>query len=149
MDIRITFPGGKRVDAQLGERTIRTDQSPEHGGDGSAPEPFELFLASLATCAGIYVLGFCQARQLPTTGLEIVQRHRFDEASHALTHVDLEIVLPAGFPEKYRPAVARAAAGCKVKKTLAAPPELVVTARFAGEPEAVLGSETSADRRVA
>lgn len=129
MDIRITFPGGKRVDAQLGDRTIHTDQSPEHGGEGSAPEPFELFLASLATCAGLYVLGFCQARQLPTAGIEIVQRQLFDEASGKLTHIELELVLPADFPEKYRAAVVRAAAGCKVKKTLVTPPVLVVVAK--------------------
>jgi putative redox protein len=128
MDIRISFPGGKRVDAQLGDRVIRTDQSPEHGGEGSAPEPFELFLASLATCAGIYVLGFCQARSLPTEGISIAQTHHFDEATHALSHVELKVTLPADFPEKYRAAVIRAAAGCKVKKVLSAPPSFTVTA---------------------
>jgi putative redox protein len=129
MDIRISFPGGKRVDAQLGERVIQTDQSAAHGGEGSAPEPFELFLASLATCAGIYVLGFCQARKLPTEGIEIVQRHRFDEATGALSHVELDVRLPEDFPEKYRLPVIRAAAGCKVKKVLSSPPEFVVQAK--------------------
>jgi ribosomal protein S12 methylthiotransferase accessory factor len=106
---------------------IKTDQSVAHGGDGTAPKPFELFLASLATCAGIYVLGFCQARGIPTTGIELVQRHHFEEATHLLDRVDLEIVLPQDFPEKYRSAIERAAAGCKVKTTLAAPPEIAVT----------------------
>jgi putative redox protein len=127
MDIRISFPGGKRVDADLGTHVVRTDQSAEHGGEGSAPEPFELFLSSLATCAGIYVLGFCQARQLPTEGISLVQRQRLD-AEGRLTHVELELGLPPDFPEKYRPAILRAVGGCKVKKVLAAPPEIVVNA---------------------
>jgi ribosomal protein S12 methylthiotransferase accessory factor len=130
MAIRISFPGGKRVDADLGTRVVKADQSVEHGGGGTAPEPFELFLASLATCAGIYVLGFCQARDIPTAGVEIVQRHHFDETTHHLDGVELEIVLPPTFPEKYRSAVERAAAGCKVKRVLASPPQMVVTTKM-------------------
>jgi ribosomal protein S12 methylthiotransferase accessory factor len=126
MDIEVTFPGGKRVDASLGQHLIKTDQALTHGGGGTAPEPFELFLASLATCAGIYVLGFCQAREIPTDGIKLIQHHRFDEASHRLEQVELEIVLPPGFPEKYRGSVAKAAEGCKVKKTLFSPPEVAV-----------------------
>lgn len=132
MDIQVTFPGGKRVDAAVGEHVVRTDQPVASGGQDSAPAPFDLFLASLATCAGIYVLGFCQARGLPTEGIELVQRHTHDEA-HKLTRVALEIRLPASFPEKYRAAVVRAAEGCKVKKTLAAPPEVSVTTTVLGE----------------
>jgi ribosomal protein S12 methylthiotransferase accessory factor len=126
MDIEVTFPGGKKVDASFGGHVIKTDQAVSHGGGGTAPEPFELFLASLATCAGIYVLGFCQAREISTEGIKLVQHHRFDEASHRLEQVELEIVLPANFPEKYRSSVARAAEGCKVKRTLASPPEVAV-----------------------
>ncbi|HEX2678777.1 MAG TPA: OsmC family protein [Polyangiales bacterium] len=133
LDIDVTFPGGKRVDARIAGKIIHSDQSVEHGGEGSAPEPFDLFLSALATCAGLYILGFCQARQLPIDGIKLVQRNHFDESSH-LVHIDLEIVLPDDFPEKYRAAIVRAAAGCKVKKTLAAPPEFVVTAKSpAGE----------------
>jgi ribosomal protein S12 methylthiotransferase accessory factor len=131
MSIRVTFPGGKRVDADLGAHVVSTDQSHEHGGDGTAPEPFELFLASLATCAGLYVLGFCRARSIPTEGIELLQHHHFEEATHRLERVELEILLPHVFPEKYRVAVERAAAGCKVKKALSSPPELTVTARIA------------------
>ena len=134
--IRITFPGGKRVNADFGTHVVKTDQSAEHGGDGSAPEPFELFLASLATCAGLYVLGFCQARSISTEGIELVQSHRFDPATHRLERVELEILLPVTFPEKYRPAIERAAAGCKVKKALLTPPEVVVSARTGLSPAA-------------
>lgn len=125
--IRVSFPSGKRVDADLGAHVLKTDQSVAHGGEGSAPEPFDLFLASLATCAGIYVLGFCQARGISTEGIELVQHHHFHEVTHRLERVMLEIILPPEFPEKYRAAVERAAAGCKVKKTLADPPEVAIT----------------------
>lgn len=130
MDIRVTFPGGKRVDAEFGDRIIHTDQSPEHGGSGSAPEPFELFLASLATCAGLYVLGFCQARAIEVEGIALIQRPHFDGVTHRLERVELEIALPPTFPEKYRVAIERAAASCKVKKALSTPPDFVVTAKI-------------------
>ena len=129
MDIRITFPGGKRVDATVGSHVVKTDQVEQRGGNGSAPEPFDLFLASLATCAGAYVLSFCDARGLPSAGIELVQHQHFDEATHRLERVELEVLLPAAFPEKYRAAVLRAAEGCKVRKALAAPPEVMVTGR--------------------
>lgn len=126
-DIRISFPGGRRVNAELAGRIIETDQSPAHGGEGAAPEPFELFLASLATCAGLYAHAFCTARNLSTEGLSLVQRHRMSEDGKRLAHVSLELTLPAGFPEKYRAAIANAAASCKVKKVLAAPPDFDVS----------------------
>ncbi|MBK6461828.1 MAG: OsmC family protein [Myxococcales bacterium] len=127
-ETRVTFPGGKRVDAAFGPHVVRTDQSSAHGGAGSAPEPFELFLASLATCAGIYALGFCQARDLATEGLDLVQRATFDPTTKRLTRVDLVVTLPPDFPEKYRAAIVRAMEGCRVKKTLFDPPEVTVTA---------------------
>ena len=135
MDIRVTFPGGKRVDAQLGQHVIHTDQPREGGGEDSAAAPFDLFLASLATCAGIYVVGFCQARGIPTDGVELSQHHDYD-AQGKLARVELQLTLPATFPEKYRSAVANAAANCKVKKLLAAPPEILVVSKVASGAEA-------------
>ena len=105
---------------------MRTDQPAEAGGEGSAAAPFDLFLASLATCAGIYMLGFCQARGLPTDGLGLRQHVEVDEATKLPTHIRLTLTLPRGFPEKYRPAIVRAAEGCKVKKTIAAAPRIDV-----------------------
>jgi putative redox protein len=131
MDIRIAFPSGKRVDASFGDYVVSTDQSVAHGGSGSAPEPFDVFLASLGACAGAYVLGFCQARGISSAGIELIQHNRFDEATHRLEQVELELRLPATFPEKYREAVLRADEGCKVKKALASPPEITVKAEIA------------------
>ena len=122
--IQVTFPGGRRVDAAFDGHVVHTDQSPAHGGEGSAPEPFDLFLTSLATCAGIYVLGFCQARAISTEGIRLTQESTFEEGK--LREVKLAIDLPASFPEKYVNAVRAAAAGCRVKKVLADPPSITV-----------------------
>lgn len=132
MDMTITFPGGKRVDAAFDGFVVETDQPPSGGGEGSAPAPFSLFLASIGTCAGIYVLGFCQARNIPTDGVRLVQHNEWDPASHRLARVRLDIELPASFPEKYREAVRRAAESCAVKKAIANPPELVVESKLVG-----------------
>jgi len=127
-DIDVSFPGGKRVDARFGAFVLRTDQPVELGGEGSAVAPYDLFLASLATCAGIYALGFCQARGLSTEGLALKQKVDVDPATKLPRRIDIEIVLPASFPEKYRTAIVRAAEGCKVQKTMAAMPAIGVTA---------------------
>lgn len=129
MEMTITFPGGKRVDAAFNGHVVRTDQSPAGGGDGSAPEPFAHFLASIGTCAGIYVLGFCQARGIPTEGMRLVQRIDFDPVKHRLSRVGIEIELPESFPERYRDAVRRAADLCAVKRAILDPPALEVTTR--------------------
>jgi ribosomal protein S12 methylthiotransferase accessory factor len=126
-DNEVTFPGGKRVDARVGAFVVHTDQPVELGGEGGAVAPFDLFLASLATCAGIYVLGFCQARNLPTKGLSVRQHVEVDPATKLPSRIRLELVLPPAFPEKYRGAVVRAAEGCKVKKTIASAPTMEVT----------------------
>ncbi len=130
-ELIVEFPGGARVDAHYGPYIIKTDQPPMGGGEGSAPTPFSLFLASMGTCAGIYVLGFCRQRGLPTEGIRIVQRMESDPRTHMISHVSLEIVLPPGFPEKYREAVIRSAEQCAVKKHLEAPPQFTVTTKVA------------------
>jgi ribosomal protein S12 methylthiotransferase accessory factor len=125
-ELTITFPGGKRVDAQYEGHLIPTDQLKDAGGDASAPEPFSLFLASIGTCAGIYVLGFCQRRQIPSDGIRLVQRMEYNKDTHALVRVDLDIQVPPSFPEKYREALVRVADGCAVKKAIQAQPEFAV-----------------------
>ena len=132
MDMTITFPGGKRVDADVGGHVIRTDQSPAGGGDGSAPEPFTHFLASIGTCAGIYVLGFCQARGIATEGIRLLQRIEHDPVKHRLDKVHIDIELPAHFPEKYREGVRRAAEHCAVKKAILDPPVFEIATTVGG-----------------
>jgi ribosomal protein S12 methylthiotransferase accessory factor len=125
--ITVSFPGGKRVDARIGTHLVRTDQPTSLGGEDSAPGPFDLFLASLATCAGVYALGFCQARGLSTEGLGLALHATPDPATGLPSRVRLELTLPEGFPERYRPAILRACEGCKVKKTVQANAPIEVT----------------------
>lgn len=126
MEMIIDFPGGARVDAHFGSYTVHTDQPPMGGGEGSAPTPFAVFLASVGTCAGIYVLGFCRQRGLDSTGIRIVQRMHSD-FSGMVRKIDLEIQVPPTFPEKYRDSLIRSAELCAVKKHFENPPKFEVT----------------------
>ncbi|MDD5307200.1 MAG: OsmC family protein [Deltaproteobacteria bacterium] len=120
-EIRIRFDGGKKVTALLGGFEVRTDQPAAAGGDGSAPSPFALFLASIGACAGFYALAFCQARGIPTDGVILTQKMEAGEHGK-LTKVAIEIALPPGFPDKYREPLVRAVESCAVKKAIAHPP---------------------------
>ena len=126
MEMIIDFPGGAKVDAHFGSYTVQTDQPPP-SGEACAPTPFELFLASLGTCAGIYVLGFCRKRGIPTEGIRIIQRNQADP-NGMVEKVQLEIQVPSSFPKEYYSALVRAAELCKVKKTLEQPPQFEVIA---------------------
>ncbi len=126
-EITITLPGGRRVDAQVGAHLVHTDQSREDGGEGTAPTPFQLFLAAIGTCAGIYVQGFCAKRDIPTEGIRIVERPSVDEKK-TLVRVELEVQLPPTFPEKYRDALLRTVEQCSVKRSIHAQPEFQVAA---------------------
>ncbi len=128
MEMIIDFPGGARVDAHFGGLTVHTDQPPSGGGEGSAPTPFAVFLSSIGTCAGIYVLGFCRQRGLDSTGIRIVQRMHSD-FSGMIKKIDLEIQVPPTFPEKYRDSLIRSAELCAVKKHLEHPPVFDVTTK--------------------
>lgn len=130
MDMQVYFPGNKRVDAAYQGFTIQTDQSREEGGDGSAPEPFTLFLASIGTCAGIYVLSFCQQRGISTENLSMRLSFDWNEKTHHMDTIRIQIDLPSEFPTKYRKAIVKAAQMCTVKGHLDNPPDFEVEARI-------------------
>lgn len=138
MEMEITFPGGLRVDAHMGNLVVETNQ------DGSAPAPFGLFLASIGTCAGIYVLSFCKHRGLSTEGVKVVQRVHMNPMTRMVETVDLDIVVPPDFPEKYHAALIRAADQCAVKKHLEQPPTFNVQTRVE-RPLAALNTANAAD----
>lgn len=126
MEMVTRFPGGARVDTEFGPYLVRMDQPPISGGLGLYPTPFEIFLASIGACAGTYVLAFCRQRDLPIADLRIVQGWERDPATKLVRCIHVEIHVPESFPEKYLPALIRAAEQCTVKKHLAAPPQIVV-----------------------
>ncbi len=125
MEMIIDFPGGSRVDAHFGNMTVATDQPPV----SSAPTPFATFLASIGTCAGIYVLGFCQQRNLPTDGIRIVERVHSNPYNGMVEKIDLDILVPPSFPEKYRDSLVRSAELCAVKKHLEKPPKFEIATK--------------------
>jgi len=117
------------VNAEMKGFTIQTDQPPKYGGEGSAPSPFDYFLSSIGTCAGIYVLKFCEKRNIPTGEISLVQRLEYlkteDDKSY-LDRIVLEINVPQSFPEKYRAALIKVADQCAVKKTIMNPPKFEI-----------------------
>jgi len=129
MEITIDFPGGARVDAHFGQYTVKTDQPPMGGGEGSAPTPFAVFLSSLGTCAGIYILGFCNQRGLPTDGIRIIQRMQKNPMTGMIGKIEMEIQVPPSFPEKYRPSLIKSAELCAVKKLIENPPNFDITTK--------------------
>ncbi len=130
MEFKISFPGGKKVYATGDDgMVIKTDQAAKYGGEGSAPTPFALFLASIGTCAGIFVLSFCQERKIPTEGLEISERIEYVQTPDGHSVMDkivLDIKVPAGFPQKYLGALIKVADQCAVKRAIANPPKFEV-----------------------
>jgi len=124
--MEITFPGGKKIDAEFKKYTVHTDQPRDEGGDGSAPEPYDLFLASLATCAGVYILYFCEKRSIAVDGLRMTVQAEKNEKTHLFETIRMRVKLPHGFPEKYRTALVRAAEMCTVKRSVTSPPQIEV-----------------------
>lgn len=125
--MEITFDGGKVITAHINGHVIRTDQPEDGGGGNTAPSPFELFMASIGTCAGIYVKSFCDNRNIPAEGIKIVQSAEYDKATGLPTNIDLEIILPESFPDKYIASVINVAELCKVKKTIISQPAFKIT----------------------
>jgi len=124
--IDVSFPGNKKVDAKIGDVIIKTDQAVKNGGDATAPEPFQLFLASLATCAGIYALQFCHARDLSTEGMSLKMTCQFDPGKKLYSEMDINLTLPSGFPETHHDAIIRAMDVCAVKRHIKNAPDFSV-----------------------
>jgi ribosomal protein S12 methylthiotransferase accessory factor len=131
MNMEITFGGNKKVNAAYNGHVIKTDQPVQAGGEDTASAPFELFLASIGTCAGIYVKSFCDSRNISTDNIKIIQKMEYNPETRLIGKINLDIQLPKDFPEKYKDAVINAANLCAVKKHLHAPPEISVAANIA------------------
>jgi putative redox protein len=129
MEMKVSFPGNLRVDAEYKGFTIRTDQPVSAGGDGSAPAPFDLFIASIGTCAGIFMLSFMHQRGIDAEGAGLTLTGQRDP-SGMIGRIDIDLHLPAGFPDKYESAIVRAVDQCSVKRHIHQPPAFsVVTSR--------------------
>ena len=127
MEMKISFPGGKKIDADYKGFTIKTDQPIREGGEGTAPEPFSLFIASIGTCTGVYVLSFCQKRNISTDNISLMLKLEKNRETHMIEKISIEIQVPEDFPENYKKAIVKTANLCTVKKHLDNPPEIDIS----------------------
>jgi ribosomal protein S12 methylthiotransferase accessory factor len=128
MGMEIVFPGNKKVNAVYKGFTTETDQPKNEGGDGSAPEPYDLFLTAIGTCAGVYVVYFCDERGIDTSKIKMRLEFDRNEKKHLIETVHIHMDLPPEFPKKYKSAVVRTAELCTVKRNIVDPPKFLVTA---------------------
>ena len=126
MDMNIFLGENQRVEAHYKGFVIQTDQPITAGGDNSAPAPFDLFLASIGTCAGYYVKAFCNQRGIPTDGITLVQKTNHNKETRKIASIEINNHLPKDFPDRYRESVIKAANACAVKKHIANAPEFIV-----------------------
>lgn len=129
MEMKVISAGGKKVDAVYKGFAIKTDQSKAYGGDETQPEPFDLFLASIGTCAGINVIAFCQNRGIPTDDIELTLTFDRNPDTHMIETIAIDIDLPQDFPEKYLATVKRVVDQCAVKKHMLNPPAFEIAVR--------------------
>ena len=120
-EITVRLTGGRRVEAQLESHRLLTDQPRSNGGEDTAPSPFQMFLASLGTCAGIYVQGFCAKRGIPYDEIRLIERPTYG-SNGELESVEFELQLPPDFPPNYEQALLRVIEQCSVRRVLQSPP---------------------------
>ena len=131
-EITVTFPGGLRADAEYKGFVVKTDQPVPHGGDGTALAPFDLFLVSIAACAGFYTVAFCREREIPTDNAGVVMRMEKDPESKLIGKITIEVRLPPDFPEKYKRAIFKAVDTCTVKRNILKSPIFEIVTKIAG-----------------
>ena len=122
MEMKIEFPGGQKVYALFDEHQVKTDQPTQSGGNGTAPDPFSLFLASIGTCTGIYILRFCQKRNINTENLSLSLKTHWNNKTSLVEKINIKIHTGNFFPDKYKEAILKVAKLCTVKRQLEKPP---------------------------
>lgn len=125
MELKVSLEGNKKVSTHIGDHLIMTDQPEKHGGTNSAPAPYDLFLASIATCAGFYIQSYCENKNIDSSGIEITLNVTRDEQK-SINGFITTIHVPESIPAKLHPVLKKVAAQCAVKKTIMNNPEFVV-----------------------
>ncbi len=130
--LHMTYPGGnKRVDTHVGDFVISTDSSKDNDGDGLFPSPGQIFKAGLGACTASTVRGYCRNNNLPLPLGVVVTMHQNDDTG-MVEKVEIEIQVPADFPEDRKQALLRSAEACTVKKYWLNFPEFHTTLTIAG-----------------
>lgn len=131
-DIKVTFPGGKRVDAEYKGFLMKTDQPVYAGGEGKAPAPFDLFLGSIATCVGFYVHAFCQSRGYRTDQISVSMQMQKSKERKMIDKISFKIQLPPEFPDKYTNAIIKSVDKCSVKAHMVDAPAFEYVVKIEG-----------------
>lgn len=126
MEINVRFLENLRLEASFDDFTITTDQPIRYKGDGSAPSPFDYFLASSALCAAYFVKVYCLARNIPTDDIRISQNNSIDPENRYNQTFGLKVELPEDLPERHHQGIVKAMDRCTVKKVIQTGPEFVI-----------------------
>ncbi|WP_339081644.1 OsmC domain/YcaO domain-containing protein [Pseudomonas sp. TMP9] len=126
MEIKVNFLDNLRLEAKFDDFTVVADQPIRYKGDGSAPGPFDYFLASSALCAAYFVKLYCDTRDIPTDNIRLSQNNIVDPENRYNQVFKIQVELPAEISEKDRQGILRSIDRCTVKKVVQAGPEFVI-----------------------
>ncbi|WP_312935860.1 OsmC domain/YcaO domain-containing protein [Pseudomonas sp.] len=126
MEIKVNFLDNLRLEAKFDDFTVIADQPIRYKGEGSAPGPFDYFLASSALCAAYFVKLYCQTRDIPTENIRLSQNNIVDPENRYQQIFKIQVELPADISEKDRQGILRSIDRCTVKKVVQAGPEFVI-----------------------
>jgi ribosomal protein S12 methylthiotransferase accessory factor len=126
MEIKVNFLDNLRLEAKFDDFTVIADQPIRYKGDGSAPGPFDYFLASSALCAAYFVKLYCSTRNIPTDNIRLSQNNIVDPENRYSQIFKIQVELPADISEKDRQGILRSIDRCTVKKVVQAGPEFVI-----------------------
>lgn len=126
MEIKVNFLDNLRLEAKFDDFTVIADQPIRYKGDGSAPGPFDYFLASSALCAAYFVKLYCQTRDIPTENIRLSQNNIVDPENRYQQIFKIQVELPADISAKDRQGILRSIDRCTVKKVVQAGPEFII-----------------------
>lgn len=126
MEIKVNFLDNLRLEAKFDDFTVVADQPIRYKGDGSAPGPFDYFLASSAMCAAYFVKVYCAARDIPTDNIRLSQNNIVDPENRYKQIFKIQVELPADISDKDRQGILRSIERCTVKKVVQTGPEFVI-----------------------
>ena len=126
MEIKVNFLDKLRLEAKFDDFTVVADQPIRYKGDGSAPGPFDYFLASSALCAAYFVKLYCDTRNIPTDNIRLSQNNIVDPENRYQQIFKIQVELPADISAKDRQGILRSIERCTVKKVVQAGPEFVI-----------------------
>src|SRR5699024_10881577 len=142
MEIKVNYLDNLRQEAKFDDFTVIADQPIRYKGDGSAPGPFDYFLASSALCAAYFVKLYCQARDIPTENIHLSQNNIVDPENRYKQMFKIQVELPEDISDKDRQGILRSVERCAVKRVVQNNPDFVIEAvdNLDADAQALLGT---------